>query len=285
LGFHKGAFQGLSESGLDTVQKNVFIAAGFDRAFIERALSTPNKNIWTPSSETLIAAKVVTGITDGTSFAASGFGTDLTKEKVAASLAQADPLFRALQLRFPTQFGSMVDEYLESVLEGKTEVETIEVLRGRLIPFIMSLIPQADDDVLIDYNKVLIDQYTFLNAKNVSTCYSYASGTDPSANFSAELSRELLQREREVEERVVRTAAKRAPTDQGVLARLFAKLRKELLARGVTDADFRLLESTDLGRSQHSQYCRVTILFFREISRLPRQDSATVLRSIFASRT
>jgi hypothetical protein len=284
LGFHRGGFPGVNEGEFDAPQQNVFMMAGFDAKFIERALSTPHKDMWRPTPDILIAARVITGITGGTVFAASGLGANLTKEKVATNLARAAPVFQTIQLRFPAQFDSMVEQYLDGILKGKTEAETIGIVRGKLLPFIGSLIPQADDDVLIDYNKVLIDQYTFLNAKSSSTCYSYASATGPLTNESPEFSRDLVQRELGVEERVVRTATKRASTNPAVLTPLFAKLRKELLAKGLTDTDFTLLESTSVDRSKHAQYCRTTILFFREIGRLPPLESATVLRSIFASK-
>lgn len=284
LGFHKGGFPGVSEGEFDTIQKNVFTSAGFDAKFIERALSTPHKDMWRPSSDVLVAAKVVTRIADGNVFAASGFGANLTKEKIATDLTRTTPVFREIQLRFPTQFDSMVEEYLESIIKGKTQAETTEIVRGKLLPFIVSLIPQADDDVLIDYNKVMIDQYSFLNAKNPSTCYSYASGAGPLTNYSSELSKELLQRELDVQERVARTATTRTSTNPAVLNALFVKLRKALLAKGLTDTDLGLLESANVDRSKYAQYCRTTILFFREIGNLPPQESATVLRSIFASK-
>jgi hypothetical protein len=258
--------------------------AGFDAKFIERALSTPHKDMWRPSPDVLLTAGVITRITDGTVFAASGLGANLTKEKVAADLARSVPVFRTIQVRFPAQFDSMADEYLDGILKGKTEAETIGIVRGKLLPFVVSLIPQADDDVLVDYNKVLIDQYTSLSVKSPAACYSYASGTGSPTNYSAEFSKDLVQREIDVQERVVRTATKRPSANPTVLNALFAKLRKELLAKGLTDADFALMEATNVDRAKYAQYCGATILFFREIGRLPPRDSATVLRSIFTSK-
>lgn len=283
LGFHKGSFPGLGEGEFDVIQKDVFKTAGFKSDFVTRALSTPHKDMWQPDSATLLGANVVTRITDGNTFAASGFGGNLTKEKIATDLVKV-PIFRTIRVKFPDQFDAMVDQYLESILKGKTQQETLEILRSKLLPFLISLIPQADDDVLIDYNRVLIDQYSFLSTKNASACYFYASGTSPAANYSAEFSNDLLQRELEVNERIVRTATTRPSTSPAVVNALFAKLRKALMAKGLTDADFRMLKSDNVDRSRHAQYCRASILFFRGISDLPFQESATVLRSIFASK-
>jgi hypothetical protein len=66
LGFHKAEFPGVSENEFDDLQYKVFNAAGFDSRFIERALSTPHKDLWMPSPDVLLAAGVITSVTDGT---------------------------------------------------------------------------------------------------------------------------------------------------------------------------------------------------------------------------
>jgi hypothetical protein len=284
LGFHKGGFPGVSDSEFDSLQHKVFTAAGFDGRFIHRALSTPHDDLWRPSAEVLLAARVVTGVTDGTVFAASGHGAKFTRETAAASLARATPVFQAIQTRFPAQFSSIIDDYYEAVQKGKTEAETVTTLRGRVRPFIASLVPQADDDVLVDYNRILIDQYSYLYAKSPSACYAFAAGAVSPVNLPADLSSELLQRRQAVEERVVATAVMRPETSPAAMTPLFAKLRKALIAKGFTEADFSLLEQPAVEKSRQAQYCRRRILFLSEISRLPAPESATVLRKIFASK-
>jgi hypothetical protein len=66
LGFHRAEFPGVSEDEFDSLQHRVFSAAGFDGRFIERALSTPHKDLWTPPPDVLLAAGVITGVSDGT---------------------------------------------------------------------------------------------------------------------------------------------------------------------------------------------------------------------------
>jgi hypothetical protein len=65
LGFHKAEFPGVSESEFDGLQHKVFSAAGFDGRFIEKALSTPHRDLWMPSPDILLAARVITGVSDG----------------------------------------------------------------------------------------------------------------------------------------------------------------------------------------------------------------------------
>src|SRR5215813_1476527 len=217
LGFHKGTFPGVREGDFDSIQRNVFRSAGFDETFIAEALSTPHNEMWRPSPQALVRAKVVTAIADGTKFAFSGLGADLSKDRVGKVLANALPVFDTIRTRFPEQYEALAEEYYNNLVNGKTEAETIEALRGKLMPFIRTLLPLADDDVLVDYNRLLQNQYRELSAKDPSRCYMYASGEDTRANFSGELSKAVLQQELSLNERAVKTAAKREPPDKRLI--------------------------------------------------------------------
>src|SRR5262245_16999065 len=100
LGFHKGVFPGTHDD-LDQVQRAIFVRAGFDPGFIAKALSTPNTDVYQPEPDVLLAAHVITGVTDGSRFAISGLGTELSKEDIALSLAKALPVLEAMKERFP----------------------------------------------------------------------------------------------------------------------------------------------------------------------------------------
>src|SRR5205085_128806 len=50
LGFHRGAFPGVQEGEFDSSQRDVFKTAGFDDRFIAKALSTPHRDMWRPST-------------------------------------------------------------------------------------------------------------------------------------------------------------------------------------------------------------------------------------------
>jgi hypothetical protein len=104
------------------------------------------------------------------------------------------------------------------------------------MPFIRTS-PLADDDVLVDYNRLLQDHYRELSAKDSSRCYAYASGEDSRANFSSELSKRLLQQELALNERAVKTAAKRELVDKNRIEELWRRVRTQMSASGVTNAD------------------------------------------------
>jgi hypothetical protein len=65
LGFHKADFPGVNENEFDGLQFRVFSAAGFATTFIAKALATPHRDLWRPSPDTLLAARVITAVADG----------------------------------------------------------------------------------------------------------------------------------------------------------------------------------------------------------------------------
>jgi hypothetical protein len=285
LGFHKGTFPGVREGDFDSIQRNVFRSAGFDETFIVEALSTPHNEMWRPSPPALMRAKVVTAIADGSKFAFSGLGADLSKERIGKVLANALPVFDTIRTRFPDQYDALAEEYYHNLVKGKTEAETIEALRGKLMPFIRTLLPLADDEVLIDYNRLLQDQYRELSAKDPSRCYAYASGEDSRANFSGELSKRLLQQELALNERAVKTAAKREQVDTNRIEALWRRVHTQMSAGGVTTADWTLFETRRVPKASHARYCTIATIFVREVGKLPQIEAAILMREILRPAT
>ena len=143
--------------------------------------------------------------------------------------------------------------------------------------------PLADDDVLIELNKVVREKYRALNAQHPSHCYAFGSGAD-SAELSAAVPDEILRRERDLYEQAIKTAAARPTPDPKKIANLQAILRRALLASGVAESQLGLLDAPNVAPAQHAQYCEVTILLFREIGKLPPEDAAMVMRILMTGK-
>src|SRR5207244_2892607 len=66
LGFHRGAFPGSQPDDTTSgVEREIYGAAGFSKAFIDRALATKNSDMWKPGEAELLSYKVVTKISGG----------------------------------------------------------------------------------------------------------------------------------------------------------------------------------------------------------------------------
>jgi GYF domain 2 len=197
LGFHAPAFPGLSKDALDAAsqeQKDIFVRSGFERSFVEKAISTPNSDIWTPSAKLMAKANVITRVSDGSDFAISGFGADISKESIGLSIAKEIPFLQSLKDRFPKKYDDIVDAYYDDFIAGKTETEANESADDAPSAMVAALRPLADDDVLVELGAAYADEFAALGAESPALCYRYASRIVASAELSGDLPSDLFSR-------------------------------------------------------------------------------------------
>lgn len=103
IGFHQGGTDVLPEMLAETVlhfvttsMKQIYLAAGFDPAFVDRMLATPNSELTVPRPYELLAARVATGVVGGGRFALSGLGVDPKSAGFVTSLERRYPLLGLL---------------------------------------------------------------------------------------------------------------------------------------------------------------------------------------------
>jgi hypothetical protein len=287
LGFHAPAFPGMTKGELESAsldQKQIFIKAGFDKRFVEKALSTPSSDMWKPSAELMAAADVITGLSDGTDFAVSGFGGDVSKDRMADMLAGGLPLLQALKERFPKDYEGIISTYYADYVSGKTEAEAIVGARAKVLSILSTLRPLADDAVLADMGAVFADQYTALGAKSPALCYKYASGLGDKNNIAEDLPASLANRENEINRRVVETAKKRQNVSATVIRELWKKLGAQIAVKGVGDDQLKLLTGDSVDPSRYAEYCKTSATFYREIARLPQREAGILMRSVLADK-
>lgn len=287
LGFHAPAFPGLTTSELQSAsldQKDLFIKAGFNRKFVDKALSTPSSDMWKPSADLMAAADVITGMSDGTEFAASGFGADVSKDRMASTLARALPLIQALKDRFPKDYDGIISTYYDDYIAGKTEAEAVLGSRAKMLSIISTLQPLADDIVLADMGTMLADQYAALGAKSPVLCYKYASGIGTNNDIGEDLPASLVNRENDINRRVVETAKKRQEASAAVVNDLWKKLGNQIAAKGIGNDQLKLLTSGSVDPSKYGEYCQASATFYREMARLPPREAGILMRSVLADK-
>jgi uncharacterized protein DUF4339 len=286
LGFHAPSFPGMTKEELVEAsrdQKAVFLTAGFDRKFVDQALSTPNTDIWKPGSGALLQAKVVTAISDGSDFSMSGMGASPTKNDFAVMLSKAIPLMGPLKTRFPDDYGPIVQGYYENFESGKTEAQSLAEVRERLLAILQKLRPLADDSVLSDIGAVYADQYNALGSKNPTLCYRYAAGVGP-AIAPSEIPDDLIAKENDVNRRVVETATMHAGDNATASGVIWKKIGTALGSKGVKSDQFDLLSAAIVPPEKYSDYCTVATMLFREVSELPRNEAGIIMRDILAAK-
>jgi hypothetical protein len=207
----------------------------------------------------------------------------LSREDFSDAMRKSMSLLDSLSRRFPKQYDDLISESYEKLSNGYPEAETAIAMRRKAFVMIKALLPQADDDVLIDLNKIVAEKYRVLSQINPSLCYAFGTGAD-SPDISSAFPDDLLRRERDLYERAIATATPRPAPDPRKTGSLQAALRRALLARGVTESQFSLLDAPQVAPDQHAQYCDVTIQLFREIGNLPPYDAALVMRFLMSGK-
>jgi hypothetical protein len=147
-----------------------------------------------------------------------------------------------------------------------------------------AIIPLADDDVVLEYSRLLVDQYIALNGKNASHCYAYASGDRANFSFKDELPEGVAARELALQERAIRTAAKREVVNETTKSALSKRVIDQLLAAGMPFADIALMGERSVEPGNHARYCAAAIKFFRETLKLPERDAAALMRNVLKPR-
>jgi hypothetical protein len=285
LGFHAPAVPGLSDADLaDRVnkQKAIFAAAGIDPRFIDRALATPNETMWRPSVDELLGAKVITAISDGSRFAASGYGVHTSQEGLASSVTTLLPILQAMRERRPKDYAELIDIYYSGYVNGQTEIEISNAARAKLFDIVIASRSLADDAVLVDWAKLVAEQYAALGAKDPSLCYAYATAAR-TRNFLPELPNDLMDRQFVLEERIIATAATRPEVTAAMLAPVRTKVQEQLVRR--EPLKMRLLLFTGpINPSQHGDYCDASVAMLEVVTGLPQGEAALFLRYVFGGK-
>jgi hypothetical protein len=257
---------------------------GFDKSFIDKALATPSSDMWKPSVDILTAAHVITGLSDGTDFAISGLGANLSRDRVAVMMTKNAPILRAMQSRYPKDFDHIIDAYYDGYVNGETESEETNQSRAGIVSVIERLRATADDAVLVDIASLYADQFAALGAKNPAACYRYASGGTTSTSFDGDLPASLFAREGELSRRIVETAKPRDPAPDAVVVDLWKKVSAQLAAKGLGDDPFELLNSNAVNAGKYGEYCSLSVTFYRQIALLPPDEAGILMRSMLTTK-
>jgi hypothetical protein len=285
LGFHGPAFPGFNAAGLAsavTMQKTLMVASGFDPAFVDRALAVPNTQIWKPTPQELTAAHVITAVSDGGQFAISGFAPGITAEQMGEQYARFLPVLAAIKARLPDEYRSIISLLYDDYSAGATRDAVVADARRRLFPLIARYRAMADDSVLIDVADLIIDQYTALNQSDPALCYQYAS-TGINAAVLKQMPAPLIKRELALEQRIIETAARRAPVDEQQTKALWRVVGIALTASFSPD-QIAIVRAPHVVPGQYAEYCAVTSGMLRAIVALPPSDAGILLRSMFAGK-
>ncbi|MCP4619020.1 MAG: DUF4339 domain-containing protein [Bradyrhizobium sp.] len=280
LGFHRGAFPGgQSDDVGSSVERQIYAAAGFSKAFIDRALATPNADMWKPTAAELLSYKVVTRLSDGDEFAIGGLGA-LTTEEWDKALLKATPAYGAVKQKYPADYAEIVDIFVKEAARGTPRAAVVAKARAKFNELIKNLLPQADDAVLIEFSRLAMDEYRALQAQDPYACYKYAVGTDVGEDIIRMIPPDLVRRETSLHEKIILSAQKRdkAPGTEAS----WTRIRDNLLRKGYSNAELQAMGDKTIPPSSQARYCAATIDLYNEITSLPATEASVVLREMYS---
>jgi hypothetical protein len=147
LGFHAATFPGVRADGTRD-ERNALTSAGFDKAFVARAVSTSSKGMWFPTTEELLRAHAITAVAAPGRFAASGLGGLVGPDQLIKRLRATVPAVGALEELRPTDYQAIVDQFYDGYLSGLTQAELDSALSSRLTPILRANVLLAEDQQL-----------------------------------------------------------------------------------------------------------------------------------------
>jgi hypothetical protein len=237
--------------------------------------------MWKPDAAELMSHRVVTKLSDGDEFAIGGYGGHaLTSQEWDRALLKSTPAYGVVKQKYPADYAEILDIFVKEAARGTPRAALIGKARAKFNELIKTLLPQADDGVLVEFSRLAMDEYRALQAQDPAACYKYASGTDVDENIIRMIPPELVRRETSVHEKIILSAQKRDKA--GSTEAAWVKIRDNLVRKGYSATELQAMAAKTIPPSSWARFCAVTIDMYEEIIRLPATDASVVLREMYA---
>jgi hypothetical protein len=170
IGFHHESAPDASAAEVAASEKidmDFMAARGLPAAFLKQAFSTPSSAIWTPGTEELKAANVVTGVRSD--FTVAGFPGKTLDEQVDAML-EGSHVFSALRTADPRRFSTIRASFLDA-MQRQTSYGRFSALYDQLSGGVMDdYLVKASDDLMLEFAKAEIALMRQVIAHNPAEC-------------------------------------------------------------------------------------------------------------------
>lgn len=151
VGFHAPFEEGLFGTEIEddsSAQRQAYLVAGVDPAFVNDALATPAADLWIPPPERLIAAHVATAIVDSYRFPDSNLDGDATPAAARALVLRNFRILAPFEARAPAVVDRVAAWYLDAYRAGLSEGEALDGLRRAVSLAASAVLADADDATL-----------------------------------------------------------------------------------------------------------------------------------------
>jgi hypothetical protein len=256
---------------------------GLPDAFVAEAMNTPNDKIWRPTHEELLAARAISGVSDGSRFAASGYVASLpAAEREQAVLKM--PLYASLKRADPRAFEEIMKQLAEGYRRGASEEEIAAIARALISKSVRQQVSYAPDSDVLKAIDILIGYMEGLRWADPESCVALE---DPSkgARLKSDLAKLfplIADRELSLNQSIIESGAneRRALPTTKEIEPYMAKVSDRLARR--SELRFDLIDKPTLTPQEFEPFCEAVLAFYQEIRRLPAHEATAVLRNIYA---
>jgi hypothetical protein len=279
IGFHLPSIMGnspyLAKAGFQYMAE-VYREAGLPSSFIEKVSTIPPSDMWYPTQDELIAAKVVTRSSFGGETMAK-FSTVRSKQELATAL-QGAALFAAYEKRFPGFMQKLVDDAWTAKEQGGSDAHISAAIRSVVGKYYSSLVAAADDGTVETLAVLIVDQLKAARAVSYKACLMLIRGE---LDLSAVLPKEYADREKAWALRALesdrKTVARRSrQVTEAALRTLWSKLPKEQLEAVANPAGY---------QDPPDRVCNSTITLYDTALTLPQKQKDAALEALLKSGT
>ena len=177
LGFHStsiGELSGEVAKDLNDEVRQTLRTHGVPNSFINRALSTSPKDMWYPSKDELLEAKVIDSVVDSRYFGLSGVVQWRDAHKIESGLL-AIPIYSVLAQYDQQNYAKLRNIFVSGIQKGRAQIEIQNDIRsvfvGQLIP---TYLKKAPDEALIRYWNSQIAEMKYLAKLSPQHCADFA---------------------------------------------------------------------------------------------------------------
>jgi len=274
IGFHQPDFPGLDEESRRSIiseNRHLYLRAGVNADFIDRALSAKPDEMWYPTTQELMAAGVLNRLSLGGE-TRIGFSKVNSRQSLKKELRKTS-IYRALSAKHPQLFEEFVEASWAAVSQGNSDNEIMSAGRAVLSKNLDMILVNSDDETLRSYLDLVIDQTKVAKKHGSETCGRYIRGTlNPLAVFPAT----LIKRDLALLERALMADA----SDPGNVSikngeNAFLKAASRLPEHQL------VLFSTLLESGNDAAKCDASLAFYTELAKLRPQEQAAAMRYLF----
>jgi uncharacterized protein DUF4339 len=282
LGFHRPSFPGIPDHEMQDqvkIDKHLYWLAGVAPGFIERAFAIPSTDLWTPSSQELLQAHVITNVSDGPKFSKSELTSWENSNNVENSFLEI-PLFQKLKTLDPQMFHKTLRHVQELIKLGEPRAQCFEKARQFVVQEAGRYFFYAEDGPLLEWLAVIARELHELRTKNGALCYALLFRNPlQKLDLTIHLSEQVKAAETAALTRIIESGApvrRKIPTAHDV--------EKELKAVGGKISTRYGEDASKLSpQADKTKTCDLSIAVYEEILKLPQREGANMLRYILAN--